>query len=91
MKRAENELEIKLCEKRERLKIQLANEERKYSHEINEKYRMEREFEIDEQCKNLQRLRMERELDGQKYIEIKQLQQQMYTVVFFQFPFYYSR
>lgn len=83
-----------MCEKRDRLKIQLANEEREYFHEINEKYKMECEFEINEQCKNLERLRMERELDRQKYIEVKQLQQQMcgciFAFVFFEFSFHYS-
>lgn len=80
-------MERKLCEKRDRLKTQLAHEERGYVHEINEKYKIEREFEIDEQCKNLERLRMERESDRQKYIEYKQLQQQMYGQ-FFAFVFF---
>lgn len=67
-----------MCEKRHRLKIQLANEEQNYYLEINEKYKMQRKLAINEQQMDLERLRIERELDRQKYIEIKQLQQQMY-------------
>lgn len=71
-----------MCEKRNQLKIQLSNEEQMYYREINEKYKMQREFEIDEQRKDLERLRMERELDRQKYTKMKQLQQQMYMTLF---------
>lgn len=70
-------------EKRDRLKIQLANEEQEYHHEIDDKYKMQRQFEINEHHKNLDKLRMERELDRQKYIEFKQLQQQLYDSIFF--------
>lgn len=62
------------------MKIQLANEEQEYYHEIDKKYKMQRQFEMNVQQKDLERLRMERELDRQKYIETKQLQQQMYDV-----------
>lgn len=94
VKKAEKELEQKLCEKRGRLRIQLANEEREYFAEINEKYRMQREFEISEQCKSLERLRMEREMDRQKYIEMKRLQQQMcghFIRLHFYFQIFFDR
>lgn len=68
-------------EKRFRLNIQLANEEQEYHHEIDEKYKMQRQFEINVEHKNLERLHMERDLDRQKYIEIKQLQQHLYNSI----------
>lgn len=81
VKKAEIELERKLQSKRDRLKGQLANEEQKYYTEINEKYKWHRETEMKEQCKGLERLRMERDADRQKYIETKQIQQQMYDSI----------
>lgn len=83
MKKAESQLEQKLHEKRDRLRIQLANEEQRYYHEIDEKYKVQRDSEINEQRKHLERLRMECDLDRQKYIKIRQLQQQMYDFICF--------
>lgn len=83
VKKAENELEQKLHEKRDRLKTQLKHEEQKYCDEIDEKYKSQCKMEMMEQCRNLERSRMEREVDRQKYIEIKQIQQQMYDSTFY--------
>lgn len=83
MKKAENELEQKLHERRDRLRIQFEIEQQGYYNEINEKHRQQRVSEMNEQCKNLERLRMEREEDHRKYIESKQIQQQMYDSFFF--------
>lgn len=60
----------------------MANEAEKYRQEIDEKYQIQRESEVNEQRRNMERLRMHREQDRQKYIETKQLQQQMYKFVY---------
>lgn len=58
-----------------RLKDQIADETTKYHQEIANKQTMIRECESKMQRQSLDKLQMERELERQKFIEIKQLQQ----------------
>ncbi|XP_055320232.1 trichohyalin-like [Sitodiplosis mosellana] len=75
VKAAEREMQIDLHEKRNRLHIQTANETLGYQQEIHNKYNMLREQEVRTQIENLDRLKIQRELDRQKFVEHKQIQQ----------------
>ena len=64
-----------------RLHIQTANENLEYQKEIYDKYNMLRDQEIQAQIENLDRLKIERELDRQKFVEHKQIQQHVWVIV----------
>lgn len=64
-----------------RLHIQTANENLEYQKEIHDKYNMLRDQEIQAQIENLERLKIERELDRQKFVEHKQIQQHVWVTV----------
>lgn len=60
-----------------RLQDQLADEYTKYQREILHKQRMIRECEFRMQKQHLDKLQNERELERQKFVELKQLQQHL--------------
>lgn len=60
-----------------RLHTQIANETLRYQQEICEKYNLLREQELQAKKENLERMKIERELDRQKFVENKQIQQHM--------------
>lgn len=60
-----------------RLKLKLANETQKQQQEVRDKYEALRELEFRSQRDNLERMKIDRELDRQKMVERKQLQQHL--------------
>lgn len=75
VKKAEQQLELDLYKKRDRLKSQVADESLNYQQEIQKKYQMLRELQLQSEVDALQRLKIDRELDRQKFVELKKLQQ----------------
>lgn len=58
-----------------RLQTQLANEIREYQREVYEKQQFLHDEDVRRQIDSLARLEIDRELDRQKFIERKQLEQ----------------
>lgn len=55
----------------------MANETYRYQQEIRDKYAMLHEEARREKMDQLQRTKIERELDRQKFVELKQMQQHL--------------
>lgn len=60
-----------------RLKCKINNESHQFHQEVQNKYKFLREYEFNLQRENLEKMKIDRELDRQKYIEMKQLQQHL--------------
>lgn len=60
-----------------RLKCKIDNEFHQYHQEVQDKNAFLREYEFHLQRENLEKLKIDRELDRQKYVEMKQLQQHL--------------
>lgn len=65
------------CYSTNRLKLQFDDEIYKYYREIKEKQAMLCDEEFNVQRMNLDRLKIDRETERQKYVELKRLQQHM--------------
>lgn len=62
-----------------RLKYKLNAEMNEYQQEIKDNYELQRKYEFNLRRENLEKMRIDRELDRQKFVEMKQLQQHLYV------------